>query len=76
MDQLGALGAFVQTAETGSFVAAARKLGLGASAVGKAVARLEARLQVQLFHRQHAEDGIDAGGTPVPGALPADIRGD
>jgi len=51
MDQLAALSAFVQSAETGSFVAAGRQLGLSASAVGKAVARLEQRLDVRLFHR-------------------------
>lgn len=51
MDQLIALNAFVQTAETGSFVAAARQLGLTASAIGKAVARLEEQFEVRLFHR-------------------------
>ncbi len=51
MDQLVALNAFVQTSETGSFVAAGRQLGLTASAIGKAVARLEEQLQVRLFHR-------------------------
>lgn len=51
MDKLAALDAFVQSAETGSFVAAGRKLGLSASAVGKAVVRLEQRLDVRLFHR-------------------------
>lgn len=51
MDHLGTLGAFVQTAETGSFVSAGRKMGLTASAVGKGVARLEQRLGVRLFHR-------------------------
>lgn len=51
MDQLAALSAFVQSAETGSFVAAGRQLGLSASAIGKAVARLEQRLDVRLFHR-------------------------
>ncbi|WP_454684164.1 LysR family transcriptional regulator [Ancylobacter moscoviensis] len=51
MEQFAALSAFVQSAETGSFVAAGRQLGLSASAVGKAVARLEQRLDVRLFHR-------------------------
>lgn len=51
MDKLTAFDAFVQSAETGSFVAAGRKLGLSASAVGKAVVRLEQRLNVRLFHR-------------------------
>lgn len=51
MDRLGALNVFVQAAETRSFVAAGRQLGVSASAVGKAVARLEERLGVRLFHR-------------------------
>jgi DNA-binding transcriptional LysR family regulator len=40
MDHLGTLSAFVQAAETGSFVAAGRQTGLTASAIGKAVTRL------------------------------------
>ncbi|ACA21068.1 transcriptional regulator, LysR family [Methylobacterium sp. 4-46] len=51
MEHLGALNAFVQTAEAGGFAPAAARLGLSASAVGKAVARLEDRLAVRLFHR-------------------------
>jgi DNA-binding transcriptional LysR family regulator len=51
MDSLGALGVFVQAAETRSFVGAARRLGVSPSAVGKAVARLEAQLGARLFHR-------------------------
>lgn len=51
MDRLSAYEAFAQSADSGSFVAAGRQLGLSASAVGKAVGRLEARLGVQLFHR-------------------------
>ncbi|MES5045556.1 LysR family transcriptional regulator [Rhizobium nepotum] len=51
MEKFAALNAFVQSAETGSFVAAGRKLGLSASAIGKAVVRLEQRLDVRLFHR-------------------------
>lgn len=51
MDGLGALSAFVHAAELRSFTAAANQLGISASAVGKAVARLEERLQVRLLHR-------------------------
>lgn len=43
--------AFVQAVEAGSFSGAAQQLGLSPSSVGKAVARLEARLDVRLFHR-------------------------
>lgn len=51
MDSLGSLSVFVQAAEARSFTAAGRQLGLSSSAVGKAVARLEERLGVRLFHR-------------------------
>ena len=51
MEHLGALNAFVQTADAGSFAGAAARMGVSPSAVGKAVARLEARLGVRLFHR-------------------------
>ncbi|NVN38472.1 LysR family transcriptional regulator [Komagataeibacter swingsii] len=51
MDSLGALPIFIQAAETRSFTAAGQQLGLSASAVGKAIARLEGRLGVRLFHR-------------------------
>ncbi|MEW5420759.1 LysR family transcriptional regulator [Amorphus sp. 3PC139-8] len=51
MDSLGALNVFVQAAEARSFTAVGRQLGVSSSAVGKAVARLEERLGVRLFHR-------------------------
>ena len=42
---------FAAVAEAGSFTAAATRLSLTSSAVGKAIARLEERLEVRLFHR-------------------------
>jgi len=51
MEHFGALAAFVQAAETRSFVAAGRALGVSASAISKSIARLEERLVVRLFHR-------------------------
>ncbi len=51
MDSLSGLFAFVRTAECGSFVGAGRMLGVSASAVGKGVMRLEAKLGVRLLHR-------------------------
>ena len=51
MDSIGALNVFVRAAEARSFTDAGRQLGLSSSAVGKAVARLEDRLTVRLFHR-------------------------
>ena len=51
MDSLGSLSVFVQVAETRSFTAAGRVLGVSSSAVGKSIARMEERLGVRLFHR-------------------------
>jgi DNA-binding transcriptional LysR family regulator len=51
MDNLNGIVAFVRAAETLSFVAAGRKLGISASAVGKAIAKLEGSLGVRLFNR-------------------------
>jgi DNA-binding transcriptional LysR family regulator len=51
VDSLNALKVFVRAAETRSFTEAGNALGLSSSAVGKAVARLEERLGVRLFHR-------------------------
>jgi DNA-binding transcriptional LysR family regulator len=51
MDSLGSLAVFVQVAQTRSFTAAARVLGVSSSAVGKSIARMEERLGVRLFHR-------------------------
>ena len=51
MDNLNGIAAFVRAAETCSFVAAGRLLGVSASAVGKSVARLEHKLGVRLLNR-------------------------
>lgn len=51
MDSLNALKVFTKAAELRSFTEAGNQLGLSASAVGKAVSRLEDRLGVRLFHR-------------------------
>ena len=51
MENLSSLNVFVHVAETRSFVAAGRILGVSASAVGKSIARMEERLGVRLFHR-------------------------
>ena len=50
-DVLNGVSVFVAAAESGGFSAAAAKLHLSRSAVGKTIARLEARLGVRLFHR-------------------------
>ena len=51
MDNLGSLNVFVRAGEARSFTAAGHQLGISASAVSKAIVRLEQRLGVRLFHR-------------------------
>ncbi len=63
MDNLAGFTAFVQAAETRSFVAAGRVLGISASAVGKSIARLEERLGVRLFHRSTRSIALTSEGT-------------
>ena len=63
MDNLAGLTAFVQAAETRSFVAAGRVLGISASAVGKSIARLEERLGVRLFQRSTRSIALTSEGT-------------
>ncbi|HGL6720594.1 LysR family transcriptional regulator [Burkholderia contaminans] len=62
MENLGGFVVFIQVAETRSFVAAGRALGLSASAIGKRIARLEARLNVRLFHRSTRSITLTAEG--------------
>jgi DNA-binding transcriptional LysR family regulator len=51
MDHLDSLRAFVAVADSAGFAAAARKLGLSAPAVTRAIAAIETRLGAQLLHR-------------------------
>ncbi len=73
MEPLSHLESFVQSAEGGSFSAAARRLGLTPAAVSKNVARLEARLGVRLFQRSTRSLTLTEGGerflAQVGGAL-------
>jgi len=50
-DKLSSIKAFVQAVQAGGFSQAAEQLGQSRSTVGKAIARLEARLKVKLFLR-------------------------
>lgn len=50
-DRLAGISVFVEAVEAGGFSAAAARLNLSRSAVGKTIARLEQRLGVRLFHR-------------------------
>lgn len=51
LESMSGLAAFVAAVEGGGFAAAGRRLGVSASAVGKAVSRLEGRLGVRLLQR-------------------------
>ena len=51
LESLNGLVAFATAVQAGSFSAAGRQLGLSASAVGKAVERLELRLTTRLLNR-------------------------
>lgn len=62
MDSLGSIGIFVRVAERLGFSVVARELGVSPSAVGKAVARLEQRLGVRLFHRSTRTLALTAEG--------------
>lgn len=63
MDSLSTLNVFVSVAQTRSFVATGRSLGVSASAIGKSIVRLEERFGVRLFNRSTrsvtlTEDGM------------------
>jgi DNA-binding transcriptional LysR family regulator len=60
--EIFALNVFVQTADTRSFVAAGRTLGISASGIGKSVTRLEQSLGVRLFHRSTRSVTLTAEG--------------
>ncbi|WP_076509926.1 LysR family transcriptional regulator [Pseudacidovorax sp. RU35E] len=62
VNRAGELEAFVQVVDRGGFSAAARHLGLTPSAISKLVARLEARLSVQLVHRSTRKLQLTAEG--------------
>lgn len=62
MDRLAAMETFVRVVETGSFSAAAKQLRIGQPAVSKAVAQIEARLNVRLLLRStHGLTPTEAG---------------
>ncbi len=63
MDSLSALSVFVRIAETGSFSAAARELGVSKSVVSKRLAALEERLGARLINRTTRHLGLTEVGT-------------
>lgn len=57
-DRLTGIATFLTVAESGSFAAAAARTHVTRSAVAKAIARLEARLGVRLFHRTTRQQAL------------------
>jgi DNA-binding transcriptional LysR family regulator len=62
IESLSGIATFVAVARSASFTQAGEMLGISKSAVGKAVARLEQRLEVQLFHRTTRRLALTADG--------------
>ncbi|MGK5049217.1 LysR family transcriptional regulator [Janthinobacterium sp. GB4P2] len=62
VDNLSGVALFVQLAQAGSFVAAARQAGISPSAVSKSLARLELRLGARLFQRSTRQLSLTAEG--------------
>ncbi|MGV6876031.1 LysR family transcriptional regulator [Pseudochelatococcus sp. B33] len=61
-EPLGGVDVFVAAVESGSFAAAAERLHLTRSAVAKTIARIEARLEVRLFHRTTRSQSLTEDG--------------
>ncbi|MGJ7493069.1 LysR family transcriptional regulator [Variovorax sp. ZT4R33] len=61
-ERLNGIEAFVAAVEAGNFALAAQRLRLTRSAVGKSVARLEARLGTRLFHRTTRSQSLTEDG--------------
>lgn len=61
-DNLDGVVVFVEAAEAGGFARAAERLALTRSAVGKTIARMEARLGVRLFHRTTRSQSLTEDG--------------
>jgi DNA-binding transcriptional LysR family regulator len=62
IDNLSGVALFVQLAQAGSFIAAARQAGISPSAVSKSLARLEQRLGARLFQRSTRQLSLTAEG--------------
>lgn len=71
MDLLDQIRAFVATAQTGSFTAAADQLGISNRLTSKYVAELETRLGVRLFQRTTRKVGLTPAGTDLLSRAPA-----
>lgn len=71
MDLIDEMKAFVATAQTGSFTAAAEQLGVSNRLTSKYVAELEARLGVRLLQRTTRKVGLTPAGEDLLSRAPA-----
>ena len=74
MENFSSIECFVRSAEVGSFAEAARRLSLTPAAVGKSVAKLEARLGVRLFQRSTRSLTLTEAGQRFLGAVSASLN--
>lgn len=74
MDITDELKAFVATAQTGSFTAAANQLGVSNRLTSKYVAELEARLGVRLLQRTTRRVGLTPAGEDLLARAPAVLK--
>ena len=74
METFSSLECFVRSAEVGSFAEAARRLSLTPAAVGKSVAKLEARLGVRLFQRSTRSLSLTEAGQVFLGEVSASLH--
>ena len=73
-DPLAGIAVFVAAARAPTFTGAAERLGLTKSAVGKTIARLEARLGFKLFHRSTRATKLTPDGQAFLAACTAAIE--
>lgn len=71
MDLIDGLKAFVATAQTGSFTAAAQQMGISNRLTSKYVGALEDHLGVRLFQRTTRKVGLTAAGEELMARAPA-----
>ena len=74
MENFSSIECFVRSAEVGSFAEAARRLSLTPAAVGKSVAKLEARLGVRLFQRSTRRLALTEAGQRFLGEVRASFN--
>ncbi|EPJ84283.1 MAG: LysR family transcriptional regulator [Pseudomonas sp.] len=74
MENFSSIECFVRSAEVGSFAEAARRLSLTPAAVGKSVAKLEARLGVRLFQRSTRSLTLTEAGRRFLGEVSASLN--